>query len=151
MDGRRWTLESERRFFKTAWAPVFLFPFFFLLACQSEEEVKTQQYFVEGLERYQQHCANCHQPDGQGLGSLYPPIAGADFLNDKAAVICAMRYGLNDTLRINGKTYHQPMPGNEQLRDLDLAELSTYIHQKWGNQKGRTTVEEVRRALATCR
>lgn len=134
------------------WISPLLFAFSLVLfSCQSEEEVKTQQYFVEGMERYQTHCANCHQPDGGGLGSLYPPIAGSDYLKNKAAVICAMRYGLNEPIRVNGKNYHQPMPANAQLRELDLAELTTYIYQKWGGEKGRTTVEEVGQALKTCR
>jgi mono/diheme cytochrome c family protein len=118
-----------------------------LCSCQSEEDIKNQQYFVEGMDRYQQHCANCHQPDGRGLAQLYPPLVGSKLLQDPAALACAMRYGLRrDTL----SGYAQPMPANEQLRELDLAEIATYVRMKWGGAKVRTTIPEVRKALRGC-
>jgi len=124
-----------------------------LTACQSREEIKRDQYFAEGLELYKIHCANCHQTDGRGLVNLYPPLAGADYLTaqNKAAVICAIRYGQHDSLVVNGHRYTQPMPGNAQLQPLDIAEIVTYVYNQWGGEKTLTPTDSVRRVLEGCR
>lgn len=123
-----------------------------LTACQSREEIKRDQYFVEGLELYKLHCANCHQTDGRGLVNLYPPLAGADYLTgkNKAAVICAIRYGQADSLVVNGRRYTQPMPGNAQLQPLDIAEIMTYLYNQWGGEKTITPTDSVRKVLEEC-
>lgn len=120
-------------------------------ACQSEEEIKRDQYFVEGMALYNVHCANCHQTDGAGLKALYPPIAKSDYLlKNKESIICSMRYGQADTIVVNGRTYHQPMPGNAQLQPMDIAEITTYIYNKWGTEKTLTATADVKRILEQC-
>ncbi|MFC0184808.1 Cytochrome c, mono-and diheme variants [Pseudarcicella hirudinis] len=133
------------------------FPFLLALAalfsaCDSKEDLKKKQYYVEGMELYKTHCANCHQNDGKGLVGLYPPLAGSDFmLKNKELVICAIRNGLSDTIVVNGKTYHQPMPPNSQLLALDIAEISTYIYKQWGNKEEITETKEVEKILEKCK
>ncbi len=125
---------------------------FLLTACQSPQEIKRDQYFVEGMQLYNLHCANCHQTDGKGLVDLYPPLAGADYLTatNKARVVCAIRYGQADSLVVNGKRYPQPMPGNTQLQALDIAEITTYIYNQWGGEKTLTETDSVRVILEGC-
>jgi len=124
-----------------------------LTACQSPQEIKRDQYFVEGMQLYNLHCANCHQKDGKGLVDLYPPLAGTDYLTaaNKARIICAIRYGQADSLVVNGKRYTQPMPGNTQLQALDVAEITTYIYNQWGGEKTATETDSVRKWLEKCR
>jgi cytochrome c551 len=123
-----------------------------LTACDSQEELKRKQYYIDGQVLYKTHCANCHQENGQGLAGLYPPIAGSDFLkNNKDLVLCSMRNGLKDTIVVNGKTYHQPMPVNTQLQALDVAEIATYIYNEWGNEKVITDVKSVQKTLEGCK
>ncbi len=123
-----------------------------LTACQSEEEIKRQQYVAEGFDLYKKSCMNCHQAQGEGMANLYPPLAGSDFLtaSNKALVICGMRNGFQHPLRVNGKLYRQPMPGNTALKALDLAVLTTFLYNEWGNEKKITDVTEVEKALAKC-
>ena len=135
------------------------FYYFFLIAqCSllitscSYEDVKLKQYYIDGQALYKLHCANCHQENGQGLAGLYPPIAGSDFLkNNKELVLCSLRNGLKDTIVVNGKTYHQPMPANLQLQALDVAEIATYIYNEWGNEKVITDVKSVQKVLQRCK
>lgn len=118
----------------------------------SQEDIKLKQYYIDGQALYKSHCANCHQDNGQGLAGLYPPIAGSNFLKDnKNLVLCSMRYGLKDTIVVNGKTYHQPMPANTQLQALDVAEIATYIYNEWGNEKIITDVKSVQKVLEGCK
>jgi mono/diheme cytochrome c family protein len=118
-----------------------------LTSCQSAEKMKMEQYYIGGKEIFEKNCANCHQKDGKGLQNLYPPIAGSDYLQDKTQVILAIKHGLVGEIKVNGKTYNQPMPANSHLQNLDIAEVVTYIYNEWGNEQKITTVEEVEKAL----
>ncbi|HLL96377.1 MAG TPA: cytochrome c [Spirosoma sp.] len=121
------------------------------LSCQSEEETKRQQYITEGILIYKNNCANCHQTNGAGLASLYPPIAGSDYLADKNAVICLIRYGLQGPIVVNGKRYNRPMPAQPKLSDLEIAELTTYLYNKWGGETKVTDVKAVTPVLEQCK
>lgn len=120
-------------------------------ACQSSQEIKKKQYFVEGLELYKTYCANCHQLDGAGLTGLYPPISKEYMSNNKLKVICLIRNGGNDTLKINNKSYSQAMPANLNLEPIELAEITTFIYNKWGDETVITEIDEVKNALETCK
>ena len=123
-----------------------------LISCDSQEEVKRKQYYIDSQVLYKTHCANCHQENGQGLAGLYPPIMGSDYLTkNKESVLCSMRNGLKDTIVVNGKSYHQPMPANTQLQALDVAEIATYIYNEWGNEKVITDVKTVGKVLEGCK
>lgn len=122
-----------------------------ITSCQSAEELKRKQYFVEGLELYKTNCANCHQLDGKGLEGLYPPISAEYISKNKLKVICLMHNGLKDTLKLNGKIYNQPMPANKNLERLELAEIATYIYNKWGGETIITDISDVERALSGCK
>lgn len=124
---------------------------FFQTACQSQEELKQEKYFVEGYQLYTEHCANCHQTDGKGLEALYPPINGSDYLKNKEKVICLIRYGQNEAIVVNGRKFHRPMPPNPQLTDIDIAEITTFIYNKWGGETLITDVKETSKILDTCR
>lgn len=133
-------------------APFFLaLPLLFQTACQSQEELKKEKYFVEGYQLYTQHCANCHQDDGKGLAALYPPINGSDYLKNKEAVICLIRYGQSGPVTVNGKAYNRPMPANPQLTDIDIAAITTFIYNKWGEETVITDVKGTSKILDTCR
>ena len=121
------------------------------LSCQSDEEIKRQQYITEGILIYKNNCANCHQTNGQGVAALYPPIAGSDYLVNKNSVICLIRYGQQGPIVVNGKRYNRPMPAQLQLSDLEIAELTTYIYNEWGRETTLTDVKAVTPILEQCR
>jgi cytochrome c551 len=119
-----------------------------IIGCESDQQVKEKRYYASGSLLYETHCANCHQIDGKGLAGLYPPIANSDFLsNNKKAIILGMKHGMSDTLTVNGQKYTQPMPPNDQLYALDIAEITSYIYMKWGNEKTITEGKDVEKIL----
>jgi cytochrome c551 len=129
---------------------------FFLLfmlfsACDSTQEVKRKQYFAEGVELYKTHCANCHQLSGEGLEGLYPPISKDYLSKNKAKVICQIRNGGKNALAINGKYYTQAMPANLALHPLEVAEITTYIYNKWGDETVITKIAEIDSVLNNCK
>ncbi len=100
---------------------------------------------VQGHSLYDQHCANCHMEEGEGLRQLIPPLAGADFLQQNpAAVVRGIRYGMAGPLVVNGVTYNQPMPENKELSDFQIVNIVNYINQAWGNDYGRISVTQAR-------
>lgn len=114
-------------------------------------ELKFRQYAVQGRLLYEQHCANCHQVDGTGLGTLIPPLAQSDYLqNNKQQVLCLIRHGMKGSMVVNGQEYNQPMPANPQLTAIEIAEIATYIYNAWGNQEGFVEVGEARKSLQSC-
>jgi mono/diheme cytochrome c family protein len=127
---------------------VFLFTAY-CIACQSEGNVKRDQYIAEGFTLYQTHCANCHQRDGKGLESLYPALS-SDYLMDKSKVICWIKNGINQPMTVNGKMYNRAMPANPALKDLEIAEIVTYVYATWGKQTEITPIETVQKALEQC-
>ncbi len=131
--------------------------FFLILGCAKGSgdrtaSIKRQQYFIKGEQLYLQHCSNCHQQDGKGLGRVYPPIADSDFVKEKPdEVICLIRHGIEGELIVNGTMYNMAMPPNPALTDLDIAQIATYILNNWGHEEGLVDVKTVTPLLDTCR
>ncbi|WP_439481424.1 c-type cytochrome [Cyclobacterium plantarum] len=112
------------------------------------EDLKTKQYAIQGRQLYLQYCANCHQKDGSGLARLIPPLKRADYmLTDIERTIRLIKYGIKGEIQVNGITYNQPMPGYPQLTAIEIAQISTYIYNVWGNKKGIIETERVNNAL----
>jgi len=119
-------------------------------ACQNAQELKTEQYFVEGLQLYTANCSNCHQANGLGMANLYPPLAGSDALKDKALLACIVKNGMNDTIVVSGKKFSRPMPANPKLTDLEIAEIISYLTIKWQKDSVFTSTEFVNKTLQNC-
>lgn len=140
------------------WQPhLFLWPVYGALlllgciaGCQSKAEIEREKYITEGIRLYRTYCANCHQTNGEGLAALYPPLAKSDYLTNKNAVICLMRRGQQGPIKVNGRQYNRVMPAQLQLSDLEIAELTTYIYNKWGDEATISDVRSVRTVLAGC-
>src|SRR5438552_5565534 len=66
-------------------------------------------------------CSACHQPTGQGLPNVFPPLAGSDFLNaDKNRAIKIVINGRQGELIVNGRKFNNSMP-KFPLGDDDIA------------------------------
>ena len=122
----------------------------FFNACQSSQQLKTEQYFAEGYQLYTANCANCHQPEGDGMANLYPPLVGSVSIKDKALFACIIKNGMKDTLIVAGKKFSRPMPANPKLTDLEIAEIISYVGMKWGKDSTLTPIEVVNKALQQC-
>ena len=122
-----------------------------LLSGCSKQDPKFQQYFVEGEQLYQQHCSNCHQKNGKGLGLVYPPIAESDFMDKNfEEVVCMTKYGRTGEVIVNGNSYNQRMPGVPTLSELEIAEILTYVYNSWGHNRGLVDVKSTGFLLQHC-
>jgi len=115
-------------------------------------KIKFKQYYVEGKRLYISHCSNCHQKNGSGLVRLYPPINNPEYFGkDYKNTICIIRNGQKGEVFINGISFDQPMPENSDLTILEIAELMTYLNNRWSGQDSRLfTTLEIARVLENC-
>lgn len=105
----------------------------------------------EGAQLYREQCANCHGAAGEGLRRLIPPLAKADFLvRYRTSLPCLLRKGRQGPLVVNGISYNQLMPANEELTDSQITNLLNYVQQSWGNQQEPFTIREVSELLEPC-
>lgn len=123
-----------------------------LFAGCSRSDTKLQQYKVSGEELYLTHCSNCHQPDGEGLGLLFPPLDKSDFVDgNKEKVVCLIENGIEGELTVNGKSFNKSMSAIPQLTDLEIAEIVTYLYNSWGRENGIIDVTEVTSIIQNCK
>lgn len=112
---------------------------------------KYQQYLIHGKRLYKQHCSNCHQTDGTGLGRLIPPLKDSDYMQASIAnTVCIIKHGVKGEIIVNGVAYNHAMPANPQLKNLEIAEITTYILNSWGNDGGFVKVQDVNDYLRDC-
>ncbi|URC10877.1 copper-containing nitrite reductase [Flavobacterium sp. B183] len=103
-----------------------------------EEKVKI------GKEIFGTTCFACHQSEGQGIPSTFPPLAKSDYLNaDSKRAIKTILHGLTGEVSVNGKKYNNVMPA-QNLTDDEIANVLTYIYHSWGNNKTEITPEMVK-------
>ena len=108
--------------------------------------------YVHGQILYENFCANCHMEDGTGLTGNIPPLAGADFLKKYAEQLpCIIRFGVQDTMVVNGQEYTTPMAGIPQLTDTEVTNVINYINHAWGNDNGFTRPTDVQVILEGCK
>ena len=89
--------------------------------------------------------------DGSGLQGLIPPLNGSDYLEqNNLFTACIIRYGQVDTIKVNGRTYQNPMPGFSQLSDFEITNVINYINQAWTNDFGYVKLADIRQELESC-
>lgn len=100
-------------------------------------DTKVMQYAIEGKTIYESLCANCHGKDGKGLGRLIPPINGADyFKEDIGRTVRIIKNGQEGSIVVNGVEYNGIMPANSKLTNIEIAKLTTYLYNIWGESRG---------------
>jgi mono/diheme cytochrome c family protein len=115
------------------------------------DEIRFKQYIVNGQRSYTVHCANCHGKEGEGIGKLFPPVAKSDYLmNNLDKLSCIIKYGQKGEIVVNGISYNMEMPAQAQLSPIEIAEISTFIANSWGNEGGFISVNDVRKNLENC-
>ena len=98
----------------------------------------------DGKKAYEANCQACHQPTGKGLPGAFPPLAGNPNISaDKLHVVRTVLQGMTGPLEVNGSKFNAVMPSMQHLSDDDIADLSTYVLNSWGNNGGKVSSDEV--------
>lgn len=96
---------------------------------------------------YKTYCGSCHQNNGKGDDSRFPPLAGSDWVTgDKERLIKAVLFGLDTEIKVNDRIWNGLMPAHEKLLDDHaVASILTYIRRNFGNVASEISGIEVAR------
>jgi mono/diheme cytochrome c family protein len=103
------------------------------------------QFMKNGARIYQERCADCHQPAGEGVPRIYPPLAANEAIlmrNPVNPIRIVLNGGFPPSTRGNPKPYGMP-PFAHVLSDGEVAAVVTYIRGAWGNRAGPVSTVEV--------
>ena len=105
--------------------------------------------FDKGAELFTKHCATCHGEQGQGMrveGSIaLPALAGNRAItlsNSTNLVRILLAGGYAPSTTGNPRPFGMP-PFVHVLGDEDIAAVTTYIRNAWGNQAASVTAADV--------
>ena len=103
-----------------------------------------------GAKIYLSYCGACHQRDGKGDGSRFPPLGGSEWVNgDKEKLIAVLLKGVEGPIKVRGNPYNGLMAPHNFLTDKDVAEVSTYVRKHFGNHASRVKADEVAEVRAS--
>ncbi|WP_138476643.1 PQQ-dependent sugar dehydrogenase [Dyadobacter bucti] len=103
-----------------------------------------KKILAAGEQAYKLYCGACHQGDGKGDGSRFPPLAGSERVTgDKRKLIEVILKGLSGPLTVKGVEYNGVMPAHDFLKNEEIAQILTYIRMSFGNTASGVSVGEV--------
>jgi len=107
-----------------------------------------QSCMSAGQTIYAHACVSCHEADGSGAPRIYPPLPGNANLQstDPASTLRIILEGVQTVT-----TPRAPNPGSmpayaKQLSDEEIADVTNYIRNSWGNAAPLVTPEQVKKA-----
>jgi mono/diheme cytochrome c family protein len=103
-----------------------------------------------GAAIYSRLCVACHETDGSGAPRIYPPLP-ANALLQSADPSSTLRVILEGAQTVT--TPRAPNTGsmpsyNRDLSDQEIADVTNYIRNSWGNSAPVVSAEQVRKARA---
>ena len=121
-----------------------------LQSMPGEEDVKTKtrnktlaESIASGKQIYTNTCFACHQANGEGIASAFPPLAESDYLNaDVNRSINIVLHGKTGEITVNGQKYNSVMT-KQALTNEEVADVLTYVYNSWGNNKTHVKTSDV--------
>jgi heme/copper-type cytochrome/quinol oxidase subunit 2 len=108
---------------------------------------------ADGAQVYSNNCAQCHQPDGAGQGSNFPPLVDTKWTNEQneeskrnhieVVLMGSKASTLNGPTTIKGTTYNMQMQSHSQLNDAEVAAVVNHERTSWGNNGGEVDADMV--------
>lgn len=118
--------------------------FLLLISCQSNRH-------AQGERLYMHYCAPCHGEHGEGLKELYPPLRGSDYYKTHITELaCIIQNGLEESIVVNGITFHQKMTGIKELGEVEICNLINFMNHLWYPDEAYLSLELTKRMLDAC-
>jgi len=107
-----------------------------------------EQGMKDGEQIYAHYCRACHETDGSGAPRIYPPLP-ANALLQSADPSSTLRVILDGAQTVT--TPRAPNTGSmpsyaRDLSDQQVADVTNYIRNSWGNEAPLVTPDQVRKA-----
>jgi mono/diheme cytochrome c family protein len=122
----------------------------FISFSMKDQDQALKKSMEDGKGIYSGVCLACHLNEGQGIPSVFPPLAKSDYLmEDVDRSIKNLIEGLNGEIEVSGKKYNGAMPASG-LDDKDIADVLNYVMNSWGNEaEGMVTETQVKKVRAS--
>ncbi|MBA3972199.1 MAG: cytochrome c, partial [Bacteroidetes bacterium] len=102
-----------------------------------------------GAKLYNTYCGSCHQSNGKGDGTRFPPLENSEYVKgDRRRLISIVLNGLSGPITVNGVGFNEVMPPNSYLNDDDIALILTYVRANFKNNTTGIQPQEVARIRA---
>jgi mono/diheme cytochrome c family protein len=93
-----------------------------------------KKLFEAGKAQYPLICGACHQPTGQGLEGLAPPLVDSEWANGSPErLVSIVLKGVRGPITVKGRKWQLEMPPLNVLSDSEIASMLTYIRREWGH------------------
>jgi mono/diheme cytochrome c family protein len=108
-----------------------------------------QAQMTVGAAVYAHACVACHEADGRGAPRIYPPLPGNALLQS-ADASSTLRIILDGAQTVVTPRAPNPgsMPAYAKLSDQEIADVTNYIRNSWGNAAPLVTPAQVAKARA---
>ncbi|MEJ6578268.1 MAG: sialate O-acetylesterase [Akkermansiaceae bacterium] len=107
------------------------------------------QSYHRGKKIYLVNCFSCHGKDGRGLLDMGPPLAKSDWVTGEPDIITKIVLkGMQGAIEVSGKKYQPKIPMlafESIMTDEQIADVSTYIRNSWGNKASPVDGKSVRK------
>lgn len=121
------------------------------IPARGSHKLEAPRAFVGVLDRgakiYEQQCVACHGDKGQGVPSIYPALAGnrAVLLDSPNNLVQIIRKGgFSPSTAGNPQPFGMP-PFSQILNNDDIAAVTTFVRQSWGNSAPAVSELDVHR------
>jgi mono/diheme cytochrome c family protein len=100
-----------------------------------------------GQRLYARHCLSCHQADGNGVPRMQPAITGGTWVKGDARTLAMfVMTGGFDSEERKSSANGNVMPPFAQLPDEELAQILTYVREKFGKGASPVSAADVAEA-----
>ncbi|MRT24938.1 c-type cytochrome [Enterobacteriaceae bacterium RIT697] len=101
-----------------------------------------------GKKIYDTQCAACHISSGAGVSNMIPTLAGNPQLNasDPASLLTVILAGSDGAVTLGNPTAARMPSFGWKLSDQQVAEVTTYIRNSWGNAASVVSADDVAQA-----
>jgi mono/diheme cytochrome c family protein len=105
-----------------------------------------KKLYEVGKQTYTMLCAACHQPNGQGMEGLAPPLVDSEWVVGKPDMVPRIViHGLTGPIKVNGTSWSLEMPPlGAALSDEQVAGVTTYIRREWEHTASPVSVDFVK-------
>ena len=114
---------------------------------EEREALRLERKVDSGKKVFAVRCASCHQANGLGIAGQYPPLAGSNWVtSDPGLITNIILKGLKGEIIVKGETYGTSAAVNMAavpISDREIANVTTYVRQAWGNEAPEILESEV--------
>ena len=115
-----------------------------LVSFQTKPSFDLKASIARGKDVYVTYCMSCHMEQGEGIESVYPPLAKSDYLMaDKKRSINQILYGASGEIKVNGIMYNSEMAAID-ISDQEVSDLLNYVRNSFGNKGDAVTPDHVK-------